>query len=186
MVEGETDAYFFDYYFKYLHSFPKWKDVLTDYEILNINGKWSYKVWKKFLSKFGIRSYFIWDWDNIVDYGLVSHMDLVHYHKKAKSYFPRVVKSLGRGSHYDKLVITIKDLFPAIYQKLLASIRKLYDSQVYILEKGDIETYINLKEKWLEATVAFCRHEFNKRTESKHYQPYREELNDIIGHIFLP
>lgn len=39
MVEGETDAYFFEFYLRYLHTLPEWKDVLTDYEIININGK---------------------------------------------------------------------------------------------------------------------------------------------------
>jgi len=39
MVEGETDQYFFEYYLKYMHTFPERKDKLTDYEIININGK---------------------------------------------------------------------------------------------------------------------------------------------------
>lgn len=39
MVEGETDQYFFDFYLKYLHTFPEWKSKLMDYEIININGK---------------------------------------------------------------------------------------------------------------------------------------------------
>jgi predicted ATP-dependent endonuclease of OLD family len=39
MVEGETDAYFFDFYLKHLHMSPEWKNKLTDYEIININGK---------------------------------------------------------------------------------------------------------------------------------------------------
>lgn len=39
MVEGETDAYFFEFYLKYLHTFPERKNKLTDYEIININGK---------------------------------------------------------------------------------------------------------------------------------------------------
>jgi predicted ATP-dependent endonuclease of OLD family len=39
MVEGEIDAYFFEYYLEYLHKFPKRKDKLTNYEIVNINGK---------------------------------------------------------------------------------------------------------------------------------------------------
>jgi predicted ATP-dependent endonuclease of OLD family len=39
MVEGETDAYFFDFYLRYLHTLPQRKDKITDYEILNINGK---------------------------------------------------------------------------------------------------------------------------------------------------
>ncbi|MEI7563962.1 MAG: TOPRIM nucleotidyl transferase/hydrolase domain-containing protein [bacterium] len=59
MVEGETDEYFFEFYLRYLHTLPEWKDKLRDYEIININGKGSYKIWKKFLSKFGISSFFI-------------------------------------------------------------------------------------------------------------------------------
>lgn len=39
MVEGDTDSYFFEFYLNYLHTFPEWKDKLTDYEIININGK---------------------------------------------------------------------------------------------------------------------------------------------------
>jgi len=39
MVEGETDAYFFEHYLRYLHTLPQWKHAITDYEIININGK---------------------------------------------------------------------------------------------------------------------------------------------------
>lgn len=39
MVEGETDAYFFEFYLRYLHTLPERKPYLTDYEIININGK---------------------------------------------------------------------------------------------------------------------------------------------------
>lgn len=39
MVEGETDAYFFEFYLKYIHTLPERKDKITDYEIININGK---------------------------------------------------------------------------------------------------------------------------------------------------
>jgi len=39
MVEGETDAYFFEHYLRYLHTLPKRKFKITDYEIININGK---------------------------------------------------------------------------------------------------------------------------------------------------
>lgn len=39
MVEGETDAYFFEFYLRYLHTLPQWKGKIADYEIININGK---------------------------------------------------------------------------------------------------------------------------------------------------
>ena len=39
MVEGEIDAYFFEFYLQYLHTFPERKNKLVNYEIVNINGK---------------------------------------------------------------------------------------------------------------------------------------------------
>jgi len=41
MVEGEIDAYFFEHYLQYLHNRPgeKNREKITNYEIVNINGK---------------------------------------------------------------------------------------------------------------------------------------------------
>lgn len=184
MVEGETDEYFFEFYLRYLHTLPEWKGRLRDYEIININGKGSYKIWKKFLSKFGISSFFIWDWDNIVDYGFMTQTDLTKYYKQAKTYFPKVQKTLAHGSHYNKLVLAIKGLYPNKYQEILAHIRALHSQQVFLLEKWDIETYLKLKEKWLQSTVDFCRHNFKAWLADPQYELHRKELLDIVWHIF--
>jgi hypothetical protein len=163
---------------------PAWKGRIKDYEIININGKWSYAVWKKFLSKFGIDSCFIGDRDNIVDYGFIKQEELAEYYKKAKAYFPRAKKSLWHGSHYNKLVLTIKDLYSAKYNELLWHIHELYQNNVFILQKWDIETYINLRDKWLEPTVYFCHHDFKQWLKDPQYALARKELDDIVGHIF--
>jgi len=119
-----------------LHTLPKWKNILTDYEIININGKGSYKIWKKFLSKFGITSYFIGDRDNIVDYGFLTQTELSHYYKQAKGYGSRHKKKLtSGGSHYNKLVMTIRELFSAKYNQILGHIHGLYSQQVFILKR---------------------------------------------------
>jgi hypothetical protein len=68
LVEGDTDAYFFSFYLNYLKTQPEWKNVIRDYEIININGKGSFSTWRRFLRKFNIKNYFIGDWDNTVDY----------------------------------------------------------------------------------------------------------------------
>ena len=68
LVEGDTDAYFFSFYLNYLKTHPEWKNVIRDYEIININGKGSFSTWRRFLRKFNIKNYFIGDWDNTVDY----------------------------------------------------------------------------------------------------------------------
>lgn len=39
------------------------------------------------------------------------------------------------GSHYNKLVATIRDLFTPKYQQILAHIKELYLQHVFILQK---------------------------------------------------
>ena len=39
LVEGDTDAYFFSFYLNYLKTRPEWKSKISDYEVININGK---------------------------------------------------------------------------------------------------------------------------------------------------
>jgi len=103
-------------------------------------------LWKKFLAKFGISSYFIGDWDNVVDYGFLNQEQLTYYYKQAKHYRPNP-KQVAKGSHYNKLVLTIKHLFPQQYEAILEHIDDLYRQQVFVLKKGDIESYLGLKEK---------------------------------------
>lgn len=60
MCEGETDEYFFNFYLSYLmEKSDDWKARIRNYEIMNVNGKGSYKMWRKFLKKFGLKSFFI-------------------------------------------------------------------------------------------------------------------------------
>ena len=39
LVEGDTDAYFFSFYLNYLKTLPEWKSKISDYDVININGK---------------------------------------------------------------------------------------------------------------------------------------------------
>jgi len=39
LVEGDTDAYFFSFYLNYLKTLPESKSKISDYEVININGK---------------------------------------------------------------------------------------------------------------------------------------------------
>ncbi|MDR0282553.1 MAG: AAA family ATPase [Candidatus Peribacteria bacterium] len=52
MVEGDSDLYFFSNYLRYFQEQPEREDIIGTYEIININGKGSYKSWNKFLNKF--------------------------------------------------------------------------------------------------------------------------------------
>ncbi|MFA5748256.1 MAG: AAA family ATPase, partial [Candidatus Absconditabacterales bacterium] len=152
MVEGETDSYFFDFYLKYLHANTKKGNLITNYEIININGKGGYKKWKKFLGKFGLQSYFIGDWDNIIDYGILKQEELTGYYQQARKIYNNSNFSKN-NRHYNRLVNTVKITAPDKYNFILQNIQKLYEENIFILKKGDIETYLGLKEKGLENTI---------------------------------
>ena len=119
----------------------------------------------------------------MVDYGFLNQDQLTYYYKQAKHYRPNP-KVIAGGSHYNKLVLTIKHLFPQQYEAILEHIDDLYRQQVFVLKKGDIETYLGLKEKGLESTVHFCHHEFSSWLADKQYDQYRNEFHEILVHIF--
>jgi len=184
MVEWETDAYFFEFYMRHLHTLPQRKDKLKDYEIININGKWSYKVRSKFLARFGLQSFFVGDRDNIVDYGFMTQDDLWYYYKQARSHYAGLKKSGKTHRHYNKLVDTIRNVFPQKYRYVLAKIDGLYKQNVFILKKWDIETYLGMSEKWLEETVRFCHYSFKQWLGNKNFDACRQEFEEIFGTMF--
>ncbi len=184
MVEGETDAYFFEHYLRYLHTLPERKQKITDYEVININGKWSHKLWKNFLAKFGLDWYFLGDRDNIVDYGLLTQNDLSYYYKQARSYYAWLKKNKKTHRHYNKLVDTLRNLFPQKYRYIIANIDELYKKNVFILKKWDIETYLWMWDKWLDKIVRFCHTRFDQWIEDKRFDSCRDEFNLIFSDIF--
>lgn len=185
MVEWETDAYFFEFYLNYLHTFKERKNKLTDYEIININWKWWFKRRKKFLSKFWIESFFIWDRDNTVEFDILEQSDLNYYYQQSKKYYNSIKRTKWHiDRHYTRLVNTIRDLYPKKHEYIIKKIEELYPEKIFILKKWDIETYLWMKSKWLEDTVNFCHREFHKWIEKTYMIPHKEELNKIINSIF--
>ncbi|MEI7557749.1 MAG: hypothetical protein WCJ45_02705 [bacterium] len=80
-------------------------------------------------------SFFVGDWDNIVDYGFMTQDDLSYYYKQTKSHYLGLRKSGKTHRHYNKLVDTIMTLFPQKYNYLVRNIDNLYTSNVFILKK---------------------------------------------------
>jgi len=184
MVEWETDQYFFEYYLKFLHTLPEFNDSIRDYEIININGKWAYKTWRDFLSKFGISSYFIGDRDNIVDFGVLTQDDLSYYYKQSKKNVVDPKFRLLHDPYYSRLVHAIKTFFPAKYNFIIRKITDLHKNNVFILERWDIETYLGMKEKWLEETVEFCHQHFQAWMRDKKFDDHRKDFRNILSAIF--
>lgn len=185
MVEWETDAYFFQHYIQYLHTLPEWKDKIKNYEIININGKGWYKKWNHFLSKFGLQTYFIWDWDNIVDYNILWQFDLNRYYKQSKSYYTEMKRSRRTiDNHYGRLVNALKNLHINVYNHVVNKIKYLYKKSVFILQRWDIEAYLWMNSKWLDETIYFCQNNFEKWLDNAEYLDHRKEFEFIISKIF--
>ena len=182
MVEWDSDLYFFSHYLKRLQLQPWWEYISWTYEIININWKWSYKAWHKFLNKFWIENYFIWDWDNTVDYGFFTPKELWKYYQLANKHIKN--DKWVSGDYYNRLVYTIKRFYPQKYRKIIEWIEDLYRDDVYILKLWAIESYPCLERKWLQYMVNFCNFDFNYWLVNPETSEQRKELFDIFGSIF--
>ena len=182
MVEWDSDLYFFSHYLKRLQEQPWWEFITWMYEIVNINWKWSYKARHKFLNKFWIDNYFIWDWDNTVDYWFFTPKELWKYYQLANKHIKN--DKWVSGDYYNRLVYTIKKFYPQKYHKIIEWIEDLYKDNVYILKLWAIESYPRLEKKWLQYMVNFCNYEFKHRLINPETKEQRKELFDIFSHIF--
>lgn len=182
MVEWDSDLYFLSHYLKWLQEQLWWEYITWTYEIVNINGKWSYKARHKFLNKFWIDNYFIWDWDNTIDYGFFTPKELWKYYQLANKHIKN--DKLVSWDYYNRLVFTIKKFYPQKYQRIIEWINDLYKDNVYILKLWAIESYPRLERKWLQYMVNFCNYEFESRLTSPKNHEQRNELYDIFSNIF--
>ena len=182
MVEWDSDLYFFSHYLKWLQEQPGWEFITWTYEIVNINGKWSYKAWHKFLNKFWIDNYFIWDWDNTVDYWFFTSKELGRFYQLANKFIKN--GKWINGDYYNRLVFAIKKFYPQKYQRIIQWIENLYKDNVYILKLWAIESYPRLERKGLQYMVNFCNFEFNRWLVSPDTSEQRKELYDIFNSIF--
>jgi hypothetical protein len=82
-----------------------------------------------------LQSFFVGDWDNIVDYGFMTQADLVYYYKQARMHYAGLKKSGKTHRHYNKLVDTLKNVFPRTYTYLVSNIDTLYKKNTFILKK---------------------------------------------------
>jgi putative ATP-dependent endonuclease of the OLD family len=183
MVEWETDEYFWKFFLDYLSKTSKFKWKIEDYEILNINGKWSYKKRSKFLKKFGISTYFIWDWDNVIENNIIDYQEMEEYIKLTKKQLD--TDHIKKEKFYVRIIDTIKSSFPDKYEYIKDRIKNFYNHGVFILKRWDLEPYLWLKKKGLEETIRFCNKDFHLWLNNKNLQKYIREFEEIVSEIFL-
>ena len=184
LVEGDTDAYFFSFYLNYLRSLPEWKNKIADYEVININGKWSAKTWIRFLNKFNISNFFIWDRDNTVDYWFFSKAELNKFYLLANKAIKQKEKHEKYTDYYNRLVRTILTFSPKKYRAIIKGIERLYNDNVFILKEWAIESYISVERKGLGQVAYFCNHNFEDWLKDSNFASQHKELETIMHLIF--
>ncbi len=182
MVEWETDEYFWRFFLSYLSKKPEFKWKLDNFEILNINWKWSYSRWSNFLKKFGIESYFIWDWDNVVWNGIVDYQEMDTYINLTKQCLDS--DHIKKEKFYVRIIETIKKFFPEKYEYIKNKIQLFYDQWIFILQEWNLEVYLWLKRKGLEETIRFCNNNFYSWLNNKNYKKHFQEFKEIVAQIF--
>ena len=182
MVEWETDEYFWKFYLNYLSKQLEYEWKFDNYEILNINWKWSYKKWTKFLNKFGIKWYFIWDWDNTIENNIVEPQEMSEYVQLTRSHMTS--KSINKEKFYTRIINTIQKYYPNRYRYIVSKIKSFYEMWIFILNRWDLEAYLWLERKWLEPTLNFCNYNFYYWLHDDKMSPYREEFEMIVKKIF--
>jgi predicted ATP-dependent endonuclease of OLD family len=71
LVEGDADEYFHTHYLEYYKN--KRNLDVDNIEILNINGKGNFRMWREFLTKYGIFTYYVADTDNLMQDYVSTH-----------------------------------------------------------------------------------------------------------------
>lgn len=182
MVEWETDEYFWKFYMNFLSKQPEYAWKFEDYEILNINGKWSYRTRTRFLNKFWIKWYFIWDWDNTIENNIVTPQEMSEYIKLAKNQYS--TEQINKQKFYTRIISIIKKDYPHRYKYITSKIKSFYEKWIFIMQSWDLETYLKLDRKWLEPTINFCNYDFYYRLHDKNTEWFRKEFEKIVKKIF--
>jgi hypothetical protein len=60
----------------------------------------------------------------------------------------------------------------------------MYDQNVFILKEGAIETYVPTERKGLSYVAYFCNNYFYERLLDENFKEKRNELEEIMRHIF--
>jgi len=148
LVEGVKDDYFFRYY---LHKYSnRNKEDSSGIEILNIDGKGNFRKWNDFLSKFKIKSYYIEDFDNLIEDYVCS---------RAQGW-----KSKFGNKLLNPEIEQIKINHNQDHTDMINEITNLYTQKIFLLKEGSLEDYIQMisgKSRSFEDLIDFCKDEFD-------------------------
>jgi hypothetical protein len=93
--------------------------------------------WKSFLKKFGIKSFFIGDRDNVVDNAIISVDQMRHYRDLSRHYQDAFIKKYHFLSkrRYGVMVETIRTTEKDLFNYIIGQIDSYYPKGIFFLKR---------------------------------------------------
>jgi len=189
LIEGDSDEYFFRFYFDYFKNNNTVKE--ENIEFLYIGGKDRYPVWRDFLKKYEIASYFIGDLDNVFDIELEiidqATLDILQNDFEVQ---PTITQKMTTNSNYKRGTKQYrKDLLNFVkankqneWQTITSNIDRRYSDRIYILKEGELENYTQSHSK-LKGIIRFCKNDFSNWVGDAQQSSKISELDTIFTEI---
>ncbi|MFA7286194.1 MAG: AAA family ATPase [Patescibacteria group bacterium] len=180
LVEGESDEFFYRRFYEHLQKQNRGDDNI---EFLAIKGKGAKELWFDFLQKFDVMTFFIGDWDNIIESGLLSNSELEKYKNNFRQ---QAFKGIDSGVFLQKnskdriiLLENLKKYLEKNDPNLLSSLRDLIDYlTIRHLPCREIVEFINLNDR---STLASLNVQIESLYAQNRYYLKRGELEDYLG-----
>lgn len=215
LVEGDTDRYFFKALLNEINP-----SLAQEISVLDIGGKGGFESWSNFFSSFGLKVYFIGDFDNVYSLEIngqkiietdqrlniecelkqekLNNLTLEQQNSLKESAGPLFADQEATTKPkrelwkpvVDKFIFLSKLESGELVKKIRATnanidteIEKLYSNNVYILKRGDLESYLNLESKGLPGVIHFCNNKLSEWVQSNTADTLeiKNILNQIMG-----
>jgi len=133
LVEGESDEFFYRKFWSY---FKQKNNIDKDeLEFINIEGKGKREVWEKFLKKFKVVTYFVGDWDNVVEVGLIEKKFIDSI---SNSYSKKILKKfdmeINKKNSADRIQLLVA-LNNYLDNQTLTNIKKIENLRNYMVSR---------------------------------------------------
>ncbi len=212
LVEGIKDRLIFEKIINHTKKDLEKRRIIDKdrvFEVVEVFGKGNFNKYKEFLDEFGLEVSIIADQDYLLDIPENNEIKLLFetdYKKIEKSVLKDKKSKDCRtlAEHLDNAINNgqidkLKIFFEYIKCRFLKlndglnskklklindEIERLYDSNIYILKKGEIEDYLPKKYRNLDKTIDLVKPDtFRKWIEKENSNEYLRELNKIVLEI---
>ncbi len=154
LIEGESDEFFYRKFWDY---YRKMKGVDKDeVEFINIEGKGRRGLWENFLKKFKVDAYFIGDWDNVENFGVISNNEIeILSAQYLEKILGKIAEEINKKNSTDRVEL-LRSLNDYLSNQTLTNVEKIKELRDYMMRRfipyNELIGYIkeNKAEKYVE------------------------------------